>query len=82
MIKNYKSHTDAATKFIPGWVKVAVALGSTARVHSSGVAGTMSANHCGLQWSTVRNVAMVSILTLPISILLSGGLFWLFSRVG
>ncbi len=27
VIKNYKSHTDAATKFIPGWVKVAVALG-------------------------------------------------------
>ena len=26
VIKNYKTHIDAATKFIPSWVKVAVAL--------------------------------------------------------
>ncbi len=108
VIKNYKKHIDNATKFIPSWVKVAVALAlgmgtmigwkrivvtvgekigkdhltygqgaaaeitamftigaadwfglpvSTTHVLSSGVAGTMAANHTGLQWSTVRNLA-------------------------
>jgi hypothetical protein len=33
VIKNYKSHIDAATKFIPGWVKVAVALAPDGRRH-------------------------------------------------
>lgn len=40
---------------------------STARVLSSGVAGTMAANGFGLQWSTVRNMLMAW-LTLPASI--------------
>ncbi len=31
---------------------------STTHVLSSGVAGTMAANRSGLQWSTVRNLAM------------------------
>ena len=26
VLKNYKKHIDMATRFIPGWVKVAVAL--------------------------------------------------------
>ncbi len=26
VLKNYKTHVDGATKFIPGWVKVAVAI--------------------------------------------------------
>jgi PiT family inorganic phosphate transporter len=51
---------------------------STTHVLSSGVAGTMAANHSGLQWSTVRNMLMAWVLTLPVSILLSGTLFWLF----
>jgi PiT family inorganic phosphate transporter len=50
---------------------------STTHVLSSGVAGTMVANHSGLQWSTVRNLLMAWVLTLPVSIALSGGLFWL-----
>jgi PiT family inorganic phosphate transporter len=129
VLKNYKTHIDNATKFIPSWVKVAVALAlgmgtmigwkrivvtvgekigkdhltygqgaaaeitamftigaadwfglpvSTTHVLSSGVAGTMMANHSGLQWSTIRNLAMAWILTLPVSICLSGFLFWLF----
>jgi inorganic phosphate transporter, PiT family len=133
VIKNYKTHIDNATKFIPNWVKVAVALAlglgtmigwkrivvtvgekigkdhltygqgaaaeitamftigaadwfglpvSTTHVLSSGVAGTMTANHSGLQWSTVRNLAMAWVLTLPISIILSGFLFWAFSSFG
>ncbi len=128
---NYKKHLDLATKFIPTWVKVAVALAlglgtmigwkrivvtvgekigkehltyaqgaaaelvaactilaadryglpvSTTHVLSSGVAGTMAANHSGLQWSTIRNVALAWVFTLPAAALLAGGLFWLFSR--
>jgi PiT family inorganic phosphate transporter len=54
---------------------------STTHVLSSGVAGTMAANRSGLQWSTVRNLAMAWILTLPVSIVLSGALFWLFRHL-
>lgn len=51
---------------------------STTHVLSSGVAGTMAANRSGLQWSTLRNLAMTWILTVPVTILLSGSLYWLF----
>jgi PiT family inorganic phosphate transporter len=54
---------------------------STTHVLSSGVAGTMAANRSGLQMSTVRNLLLAWVLTLPISILLSGGLFFVFSHV-
>jgi len=132
-LANYKTHIDNATKFIPAWVKVAVALAlglgtmigwkrivvtvgekigkshltygqgaaaeitamftigaadwfglpvSTTHVLSSGVAGTMAANHSGLQWSTVRNLLLAWVLTLPASIILSAALFWAFRRVG
>jgi PiT family inorganic phosphate transporter len=133
VIVNYKKHIDNATKFIPSWVKVAVALAlgmgtmigwkrivvtvgekigkdhltygqgaaaeitamctigaadyfglpvSTTHVLSSGVAGTMAANHTGLQWGTVRNLAMAWVLTLPASIILSATLFWAFRSLG
>jgi PiT family inorganic phosphate transporter len=133
ILKNYKGHIDNATKFIPGWVKVAVALAlgmgtmigwkrivvtvgekigkdhltygqgaaaeitamftigaadwfglpvSTTHVLSSGVAGTMAANKSGLQWSTVRSLAMAWVLTLPVSMCLSGCLFWAFRTLG
>jgi PiT family inorganic phosphate transporter len=128
----YKGSLDSATKFIPGWVKivVAIALGlgtmvgwkrivvtvgekigkthltyaqgacaeitaaatiaaadgyglpvSTTHVLSSGIAGTMAANGSGLQWSTVRNLAVAWVLTLPAAILLSGSLYWLFAHI-
>jgi PiT family inorganic phosphate transporter len=51
-------------------------------VLSSGVAGTMAANRSGLQIATVRSLLMAWVLTLPVSILLSGALFWLFSKLG
>jgi PiT family inorganic phosphate transporter len=51
---------------------------STTQVLSSGVAGTMAANRSGLQWQTVRSLALAWVMTLPASILLSGTLFWLF----
>jgi PiT family inorganic phosphate transporter len=129
ILANYKKHLDLSTKFIPGWVKVAVAMAlglgtmigwkrivvtvgekigkdhltygqgaaaeitamatimtadglglpvSTTHVLSSGVAGTMAANHTGLQFDTVRNLALAWVLTLPVAMLLSGFLFWAF----
>lgn len=54
---------------------------STTHVLSSGVAGTMAANRSGLQWNTVKNLAMAWVLTLPASILLSGTLFWLIRQM-
>ena len=132
VLTNYKGHLDKATKFIPGWVKLAVALAlglgtmvgwkrivvtvgekigkthltygqgaaaelvamgtimaadgfglpvSTTHVLSSGVAGTMMANKSGLQWSTIRNIAMAWVFTLPAAALLSGLLFMLFRTI-
>ncbi|AET91742.1 inorganic phosphate transporter [Caballeronia cordobensis] len=132
VIDNYKKQLDHATKFIPTWVKVAVAVAlglgtmvgwkrivvtvgerigkthltygqgasaelvamltigaadayglpvSTTHVLSSGVAGTMAANGSGLQWRTVRSLALAWILTLPVSIALAGLLFWVFRSI-
>ena len=132
IIANYKGWLDKSTRFIPTWVKVAVALAlglgtmvgwkrivvtvgekigkthltyaqgasaelvamctilaadtyglpvSTTHVLSSGVAGTMAANKSGLQLSTIRDIAMAWVFTLPAAALLSGGLFWLFNTV-
>jgi PiT family inorganic phosphate transporter len=128
ILNTYKKQLDHSTKFIPTWVKVAVAIAlglgtmigwkrivvtvgerigkthltyaqgasaeivamatigaaemyglpvSTTHVLSSGVAGTMVANRSGLQWATVRNLLMAWVLTLPVSIALAGGLYWL-----
>jgi PiT family inorganic phosphate transporter len=132
VLKNYKSHIDNATRFIPLWVKVAVALSlglgtmvgwkrivvtvgekigknhltyaqgaaaeitamatigaadglglpvSTTHVLSSGVAGTMLANSSGLQMSTVRNLALAWVLTLPAAMTLAGFLFYVFRQL-
>jgi len=132
IIKNYKGFLDKSTKFIPTWVKVAVALAlglgtmigwkrivvtvgekigkthltyaqgaaaeitamitigladgyglpvSTTHVLSSGIAGTMAANKSGLQMSTVRDIALAWIFTLPAAALLSGCLFYLFNKI-
>ena len=128
----FKKEIDDATKFIPLWVKVAVAIAlglgtmvgwkrivrtvgekigkthltyaqgasaelvamctigaadmfglpvSTTQVLSSGVAGTMAANRSGLQWGTVRNLAMAWVLTLPAAMVLSGSLYWLLNKL-
>ena len=128
----YRLSLDAATKFIPTWVKVAVAIAlglgtmigwkrivvtvgekigkthltyaqgacaeitaaatiaaadmyglpvSTTHVLSSGIAGTMSANGSGLQLSTVRNIALAWVLTLPAAMVISGTLYWAFSAI-
>jgi PiT family inorganic phosphate transporter len=48
---------------------------STTHVLSSGVAGTMAANGSGLQMSTVRNILMAWVLTLPVCVFLGAALF-------
>ena len=131
-LANWKGGLDSGTKFIPLWVKVAVAVAlglgtmigwkrivvtvgerigkthltygqgaaaevvamltigaadmyglpvSTTHVLSSGVAGTMAANGSGLQWSTVRSIAMAWVLTLPAAALLAGVLYVAFRQV-
>lgn len=132
VLNAYKGSLDSATKFIPGWVKIAVAIAlglgtmvgwkrivvtvgekigkthltyaqgacaeitaaatiaaadiyglpvSTTHVLSSGIAGTMAANGSGLQWSTIRNIAMAWVLTLPAAMIISGTLYYLFSHL-
>ncbi len=131
-LKTFKGELDGATKFIPTWVKisVAIALGlgtmigwkrivvtvgekigkthltygqgaaaelvaaatigaadgfglpvSTTHVLSSGVAGTMAANGSGMQWSTLRNIALAWVLTLPAAMILSGLLYAFFRQI-
>jgi inorganic phosphate transporter, PiT family len=131
-LNNYKGSLDSATKFIPSWVKIAVAIAlglgtmigwkrivitvgekigkthltyaqgacaeitaaatiaaadgyglpvSTTHVLSSGIAGTMAANGSGLQWSTIRNIALAWVLTLPAAMILSGTLYFIFYRM-
>src|SRR6202021_1602041 len=54
---------------------------STTHVLSSGIAGTMAANGSGLQLSTVRNIALAWVLTLPAAMIISGALYWAFASV-
>ena len=53
---------------------------STTQVLSSGVAGSMVSSNGfkNLQGGTIRNIAIAWLLTLPVTMLLSGGLFMLF----
>ncbi len=50
---------------------------STPHVVSSGIAGTMAASGAGVQLKTVRTLLLAWVLTLPVTILISAGLFWL-----
>lgn len=50
---------------------------STTHILSSGIAGTMAANKSGLQPKTIRNILIAWVLTLPVTMLVSGLLFWL-----
>jgi PiT family inorganic phosphate transporter len=47
---------------------------STTHVLSSGVAGTMLANHSGVQAKTIRNIALAWVLTLPVCVLLGAAI--------
>ena len=48
---------------------------STTHVLSSGIAGTMAANHSGLQMDTLRNLLIAWVLTLPVCVVLGAGVF-------
>jgi PiT family inorganic phosphate transporter len=50
---------------------------STTHVLSSGVAGTMTASGSGLQFATIRNIALAWVFTLPAAALLAGTLLWI-----
>jgi PiT family inorganic phosphate transporter len=129
-IKDFKTSVDSATRYIPAWVKMVIALAlglgtmvgwkrivvtvgekigkshltyaqgasaelvaagmigvadglglpvSTTHVLSSGIAGTMAASGSGLQMATLRNMAMAWVLTLPVSMLLAGMLYYIFT---
>ncbi len=54
---------------------------STTHVLSSGVAGTMAANGSGLQWSTIKNMALAWVLTLPAAMLIAGSLYVILRQV-
>jgi PiT family inorganic phosphate transporter len=125
-IKSYRKSLDKLTKFIPLWVKIAIAFAlglgtmigwkrivvtvgskigkahltygqgasaelvayatiqgadllglpvSTTHILSSGVAGTMAANHSGLQTKTLRDILLAWVLTLPVCVFL-GSMFF------
>lgn len=50
---------------------------STTQVLSSAVAGTMIVDGGGVQTKTIKNIMLAWILTLPVSIILSGSLYWI-----
>jgi PiT family inorganic phosphate transporter len=54
---------------------------STTHVLSSGVAGTMAAAGSGLQVSTIRNMVMAWVLTLPAAMILAGLLYAIFAHI-
>jgi PiT family inorganic phosphate transporter len=83
--KSHLTYAQGAVAEITAMATIGAADGfglpvSTTHVLSSGIAGTMAANHSGIQWSTVRNLALAWVLTLPVAMLLSGSLFWLFRK--
>lgn len=65
----------ASTIGVSAWLGLPV---STTHVLSSGIAGTMVAQRSGLQQSTVRNIGLAWLLTLPASMVLSGVFFLVF----
>ncbi len=50
---------------------------STTHILSSSVAGTMIVDGGGVQSKTIRSIALAWVLTLPVSIMLSGALYWI-----
>jgi hypothetical protein len=65
----------------PAWRRNSRGCHMTTHVLSSGIAGTMAANGSGLQWSTIRNIALAWVLTLPAAMILSGLLYLVFSKL-
>ena len=62
-------------------IQFADALGvpvSTTHILTSGVAGAAVGQGQGLNLTTIRNMALAWVVTLPVAMTLSGGLYWLF----
>ena len=84
--KNHLTYAQGAVAEITAMATIGAADGlglpvSTTHVLSSGVAGTMLANSSGLQMSTVRNLLLAWVLTLPAAIMLSATLYVLFVNI-
>jgi PiT family inorganic phosphate transporter len=54
---------------------------SMTHVLSSGVAGTMAGNGSGLQWSTIENMALAWVLTLPAAMVIAGSLYVILQQI-
>jgi PiT family inorganic phosphate transporter len=54
---------------------------STTHVLSSGVAGAMAANGSGLQWATIKNMALAWVMTLPAAMLIAGTLYAILRQI-
>lgn len=81
--KNHMTYGQGMSAELVAMTTIAAADGfgmpvSTTHVLNSAVAGTMVANKSGLQASTIKTILSAWVLTLPVTIALSGGLFWLF----
>lgn len=50
---------------------------STTHALSSAVAGTMIVDGGGVQGKTVKNILLVWVFTMPVSLVMSGLLYWL-----
>jgi inorganic phosphate transporter, PiT family len=50
---------------------------STTHIVTSGIGGTMVASGAGLRWGMIRRIVMAWVLTLPVTILVAGGLYYL-----
>ncbi|WP_443750810.1 inorganic phosphate transporter [Asticcacaulis solisilvae] len=54
---------------------------STTHILSGSIAGTMTANRAGLQWGTIRGIALAWVLTLPATVVISGTLYFVFRHL-
>jgi PiT family inorganic phosphate transporter len=50
---------------------------STTHIVTSGIGGTMVASGAGLRWAMIRRIVLAWVLTLPVTILVAGGLYYL-----
>jgi PiT family inorganic phosphate transporter len=78
--KSHLTYGQGASAEIVAWgtIQMADVFGlpvSTTHILSSGVAGTMFANHSGLQAATLRNILLAWVLTLPVCVFLGSFLF-------
>jgi len=53
---------------------------STTHIVTAGIAGSMLGAGSGLQWGTMRRIMLAWVATLPVTIVLSAGLFYLLSH--